>query len=254
MLRLMVFGLLLEVGLATAQTKLEDGGSCAAFGACGPKDSLNIADLRVMRKDLRVRVSPKGPELHLRLDPDTGTANNGSEDSLRRVGWIRVFSCETEALIQSLKVKSHCGPECFLRWFEVDDANFDGYLDIAVLRDRGALWGRQTWWVYSPTSGRFISNDFTQALSTISSNGLELDAAGHNIIVSILLGPGRCSRAQNMYHVAHGNRLVLMHEEKLTPTWNSEHTQSVGCTLTTLERVNGKMQVSNVQHYDGREN
>ena len=46
-------------------------GHCAGLPLFGPDDSFNKADLQVASKDVLVRVSPKGPELHLRLEPDT---------------------------------------------------------------------------------------------------------------------------------------------------------------------------------------
>jgi hypothetical protein len=253
MLRFPVCGVLLAVGLVMAQTKPGKEGYCAGLPLFGPKGSLNTADLRVETKDLRVQVNARGPELHVRLEPDTRRAamsNGAMDDKLHRVGWVRVYSCDTGALIQSLEVQSMCGPECFVRWFDVKDVNFDGYADIAVLRDHAALWGSQTWWVFSPASDKFISNDFTKELSRISGNGLELDASRHNITVPNLFGPGRCSRAKDIYEVEQGSHLVLIHKENLTPRWNPDHTRSAGCTLTTLDRVNGEMKVTKVEHFD----
>ncbi len=253
MLRPIIFGLLLTVGLMAAENGPGKGGHCAEFPPFGPKDSLNTADLRLEIKDLRVRVNAKGPELHLQLEPDTSasmsTANVGTNAASQRVGWIRLFSCETEALIQSLEVRSLRGPELFLRFFEVRDANFDGYLDIAVLMNSGALWGSQIWWVFSPASGKFISNEFTEALSRIEGNGREFDASRHHIIVPHLLGPGRCSRFQDIYNVEQSSRLVLIHEEGLTPTWDPSHSYAVGCTLTTRELVNGRMHVTKLERF-----
>jgi hypothetical protein len=241
------------VGLVAAQNGPGKGGHCAEFPFFGPKDSLNTADLRLETKDLRVQVNIKGPELHLQLEPDASasmsTGNGGTNVASQRVGWIRIFSCETGALIQSLEVQSLRSPELFLRFFEVRDANFDGYLDIAVLADAGALWGSQSWWVFSPASEKFISNEFTEALSRIHGNGHEFDATRHHIIVPYLLGPGRCNRFQDIYKVEQSSRLVLIHNEGLTPTWDPSHSYAVGCTLTTRELVNGQMQVTKVEHF-----
>jgi len=242
MLRSVICGLLMAAGLTTsapAQTKPGDSGHCAGLPSFGPRDSLNTADLKVETKDLRVQVSADGPELHLRLEPDPGWKS--TTDALQRVGWIRVFSCETGALVQSLVAETWVSPEMFIRFFEVRDVNFDGYLDIATLREFGAKWGRQTWWVFSPPSETFISNDFTNALGQVSANGLELDQSRHNIIAPHLTNLTGCGASQDVYHVDQG-RLVLIHNEKISP-------RPDGCTLTTLDRVNGQMRVTKVQQF-----
>lgn len=215
-------------------------GRCAGLPWFGPKDSLNQADLQVENKDLRVRVSEKGPELHLRLEPDREwkpAIGNG----VQRTGWIRVLSCDSGALLQSLAVESMGDPEHFLRFFEVKDVDFDGYLDFAVLREYGAKWASQTWWVFSPASGTFISNDFTKALGRVSANGLVLDAARHDIIAPHLTTMTGCGGTRDIYHVEDG-RLVLIHKEDVDAG-------PEGCTLTTRDLVNGQMQVTKVQQF-----
>jgi len=205
-----------------------------------------MAGLQVTTKDLLARVSPKGPDLHLRLEPDLGWKSNqeiaGGPTVLQRVGWIRVFSCETGALVQSLEVKSlRGGPEFFLRFFEVKDINFDGYLDIAVVRDGGATWASQTWWLFSPASGKFVSNDFTQALSQIDNNGLKLDEARQNITVYRYSYPQGCGQTKDIYHVEQSQRLVLVHKE-------DPKSQGDSCQLTTRDLVEGEMRVTKVGH------
>ncbi len=73
MLRSALRGALLTAGLVTvalAQAQPDDAGHCAGLPTFGPRDSLNIADLKVKTKDLRVQVHADGPELHIRLVPD----------------------------------------------------------------------------------------------------------------------------------------------------------------------------------------
>jgi hypothetical protein len=244
--RYAVGGLLLAVGLATAllaqTSKLEH---CRGLTLFGPNDSLNKVDLQVAGKDLLVRVTPNGPELHMRLEPDSGSWSSQAAakgaDRVHRVGWIRVFSCETGALVQSLEVKTGWGgPEFFLRFFEVKDVNFDGYLDLAVLRDGGATWGNQVWWVFSPVSGRFVSNDFTKALSQIDNNGLYLDAVHQNITAYHYSYSEGCGSTKDIYHVEHHSRLMLVHGEDPEAMGN-------GCRLTTRDLINGEMRITKVQ-------
>jgi hypothetical protein len=161
--------------------------------------------------------------------------------AVQRVGWIRVFSCETGAWVQSLEIESSSSPEQFLRWFEARGVNFDGYLDIAVVREFGAKWGRQTWWVFSPALGKFVSDEFTKALGQVSANGLVLDAARRDIIAGHLTSLTGCGATRDIYHVEQG-RLVPIHKEDIS-------LRPDGCTLTARDRVNGQMQVTKVQHF-----
>lgn len=233
----------MAAGLTTssaAQAMPNPAGRCAGLPAFGPKDSLNQAELQVGNKDLRVRVSEKGPELYVRLEPDPAW-KPGTGNDVQRTGWIRVLSCETGALLQSLEAEGMGGPEHFLRFFEVKDVNFDGYLDLGVLREYGAKWGSQTWWVFSLASGTFISDDFTKALGQVSANGLALDGGRHEIIAPQLTTLTGCGGTRDIYHVEEG-RLVLIHKEDV-------HVGPDGCTLTTRDRVNGQMQVTKVQQF-----
>jgi hypothetical protein len=244
MFRSTVCGLLMAAGLTTslvAQTKPGEPVTCVGLPSFGPGDSLNTAGLRVENKDLRVTVSANGPELRLRLEPDTGWKS--ATNHVQRVGWIRVFSCETGALVESLEAESTSSPEQFLRWFDARDVNFDGYLDIAVVRDFGAKWGRQTWWVFSPALGKFISNGFTKALGQVSANGLELDRARRNIVAPKLTNLTGCGGTKDIYHVEQSDRLVLIHKEDIGARSGG------GCTLTTRDRVSGQMQVTKVQRF-----
>ena len=218
---------------------------CARLPLFGPHDSLNKPNLQVATKDVLVRMSPKGPELHLRLEPDPGwkssQGTSGGPSVLQRVGWIRVFSCETGAPTQSLEVESKWGgPEFFLRFFEVKDINCDGYLDVAVVRDGGATWGNQTWWVFSPASETFISDDLTQALSRIDNNGLKLDAVHQNITAYQYSYPQGCGMTKDVYHVEQNRRLVLVHEE-------DPDSEGDGCRLTTRDLLDGQLRVTKVQ-------
>jgi len=144
MLRHTICRLLIATGIGTSTAAAQTGkAGCNELPLFGSKDSLNAAGLQVVNKDLRVQVNAEGLEFHLRLDPDRGwkpVDGNGSSAGtvLRRVGWIQVFDCGTGALLQSLEAESSGDPEMFLRFFEVKDVNFDGYLDIGVLREFGA--------------------------------------------------------------------------------------------------------------------
>src|SRR5262249_6088008 len=130
-------------------------------------------------------------------------------------------------------------PETFLRFFEVGNVNFDGYLDLAVLRDFGAKWGAQTWWTFSPGAGTYVSNAFTEALAQGIANGLVLDAARHQIIAGHMAAAG-CDGTRDIYQVEDSNRLVLIHEERID-------SQPDGFSVTTRDREGETMRVTKVQ-------
>jgi hypothetical protein len=235
-------GLLLSAGVcsfAAGQTRIAEGGSCAGLTVFGPKDSLNQAGLELENKDLRVRVNAKGPDLHVQVAPDLSWKQ--TTNAAQRVGWIRVFSCEDGSLLQSLEVESLAGPELFLRFFQVGDINFDGYVDVAVLSESGAQWGRQQWWVFSPAEGKFISNEFTEAIGKVTANGLVLDPEKRQVLAGHLTQLTGCGDTKDIYGVEQ-DRLVEVHAEEVAVSPR-------GCTLTTRDRVNGQMQVTNVQHF-----
>ena len=247
MLRYAICNLLIAAAIASSAAvgQTAKAAGCNGLPLFGSKDSLNTPNLQVANQDLRVRVNPE-VELHLRLEPDTGWKPAASDRSstsagLRRVGWIRVLACDTGALLQSVEVESSGDPEMFLRFFEVKDVNFDGCLDMGVLREFGAKWGSQTWWVWEPASRSFVSNGFTKALEQVKANGLILDAAWHNIVAGHMTDSSACGPTRDVYHVE-GERLVPMHEEDI-------RVGSDGCTLTILDRVDGVMQRSDVRQF-----
>jgi len=242
MFRSVVWALLLSAGLAlsaTGQTRPAKGASCAGLPAFGPKDSLNQAGLKVEKKDLRVRVNAKGPDLHVQLVPDPSWKQ--MTDAAQRVGWIRVFSCEDGSLLQLPAVESLADPEMFLRFFQVADINFDGYLDVAALSESGAQWGRQQWWVFSPAEGKFISNEFTEAIGHVTANGLVLEADKRQILAGHLTQLTGCGGTKDIYGVEQ-DQLIQMHTERVAVS-------PEGCTLTTSDRVSGQMRITSVQHF-----
>jgi hypothetical protein len=123
--------LLIAAGVATSPAAAQTGkaAGCNGLPLFGSNDSLNTADLQVANKDLRIQVNTEGFALRLRLEPEPGwkpVASDGSTSDavLRRVGWIRVFTCDSGVSLQSLEVESSTDPGMFLRFFEVKDVNW----------------------------------------------------------------------------------------------------------------------------------
>jgi hypothetical protein len=93
--------------------------------------------------------------------------------------------------------------------------------------------------VFDPQSTRFVSNDLTRALGTVTANDLELDAARHDIVADHFQAV--CGGTADIYHVEEGRRLVLMHQETIVPE------EDGSCTVTIRDRINGQMHVKTVR-------
>jgi hypothetical protein len=85
------------------------------------------------------------------------------------------------------------------------DANFDGYPDIVVLRDRGAKWGKLDVFLYDPKTHRF-SNDLPLAAEISRLSNVEFDVAHHEITTRDI-GPSNPSSTK---YVVDGSRLRIV--------------------------------------------
>src|SRR5260370_39157383 len=93
------------------------------------------------------------------------------------------------------------------------DVNFDGYLDIAVLRDAGAKWMRRDYYVFDPSSGRFVTNALTDDLAQVKSSRIVLNHETEEIRAPFF--KGRCT-GEDIYRVENG-RLEKIQEQDVTP-------------------------------------
>jgi hypothetical protein len=204
--------------------------TCAGLPAFGPKEFRTLPGTR----EMMLRVSAKGPALHIRIEPRADWKADPSVPQI--VGWIRILSCQTSAPIQLLEVKSFDTPDTFPQHLEARDVNFDGYLDLGVLREFGAKWGKLTWWTFSPQAGKFVSTAFTAALGEVSANGLTLDAQRRRIIAPHLFVFGSI---RDVYQVT-DDQLTLVHQETLEGVPDP-------CTVTLHDLVDGQMKTTGVK-------
>jgi len=112
-----------------------------------------------------------GPEAvyQIRLVEDPVLAETAT---LHHVGRIEIS--QGGALRQSIDINS-IWDDSLCNSFEMTDVNFDGYLDIAVLRDAGAKWMRRDYYVFDPSSGQFVSNALTADLAQVKSSSIILN-------------------------------------------------------------------------------
>ena len=118
------------------------------------------------------------------------------------------------------------------------DVNFDGYLDISFVREGGAKWGSRDYFLFDPSSGRFIANSLTKELGQIRENGIALDAKTREIRAGFM-GPGTCPGGVNIFRIENA-RLVQLQAEEVT----SEHGH---CVRTVKKRADGKWKTVRVE-------
>lgn len=110
------------------------------------------------------------------------------------------------------------GPDTFLGGnpsvFNVADINFDGYADIGIVVDGGALWSAYQYWVYDKQTGTFKQTPVTEDFKAISFGyRLAFDTKTKQVIAT---GPiGAVGGYRNTYQFKNGRLLPLIEIEQL---------------------------------------
>lgn len=157
-------------------------------------------------------------------------------------GEIEVSRCQDGKQLQVLPITSQ-QPSDFARSFHAEDINFDGYLDFAVLIAFGGAWGSEQWWVYDPSTGRFVQNELTRAIAELKAADYTFDPEKHELRTRYLTEPWGCGPTGDRYRIQN-NRLLLIHKEKPKPATNA-------CRVVISDLVNGTMRVTAVKRYAG---
>lgn len=156
---------------------------------------------------LLVGINHKLPPYRFHLIPGL-SAEHGDRHP---IGRVEISRGDSDAILQTLTVEADVGASWLTRSFKAEDVNFDGYLDIAVLKDFGAKWGSYGYWLFDKRSGRFVTNSLTAALGSLSFNEMSLDAGPGQIHLSnMVIG---CADSTQTYRVA-GGRLTLLRAEE----------------------------------------
>lgn len=135
----------------------------------------------------------------------TGDTPEGLADGCL-AGWIDVFREGTPAAIQTIEVKVDA-VSYFPDSFGAKDINFDGYKDISVLDGHGAKWGRGKYWLFDPTSGRFVTNALSRELSDLSNNDRVFDSQAREIRTGDF--EGACFPVKKTYKILNGHLAVV---------------------------------------------
>lgn len=183
---------------------------------------------------LQIQISPKLAPYRFTFISEPVAAVDGN---LHHVGRIEISKPGTNAILQTIEVMSNWS-ESMCRLFDARDVNFDGYLDISVVREGAGTWANRDYYLFDPQSGRFITNDLTHDLDQLKDNDLTLDRKKREIRVSFIYG--LCG-GMDIYRIEHG-RLVKVQEDKVRVDTDGNR-----CEETVSRRVNGEWKVLRVE-------
>jgi hypothetical protein len=130
--------------------------------------------------------------------------------------------------------------------FTARDVNFDGYTDIGVRVAGGAKWGTEQYWVFDPTTKKFISNQLTSDLRNIAHNEIKFDTSNEHIITNNFIGPGVYQKT--IYGIKNG-RIIELEKFEQEPGYTADSKPTGTCTTITTRLVNGKKQTTR-EHSD----
>ncbi len=182
-----------------------------------------------------IQVSPKLPPYRFVLTPDLVT--DDSSQGTRHIGQIEVFKGNSKMALQSLDVEGS-DPDWFIKSFHPVDINFDGYLDFAVLYEVGGKWSSESYWLFDPGSGRFVTNALTADLRQLNHNGLTLHPKKKEIRIALFIGV--CLNSFEIFRVENGH-LVLLESEIHSPI------EPGRCVVKRRKRVNGEITLIEVK-------
>lgn len=129
-----------------------------------PSATANFSD----SADFTFKISPNLPNITFKVipDPEQDDEAKTAEVNVRE---IEVFRGDSHRVSQRLKgcdFNHMQAPNEAMDWFQAEDFNFDGYLDIYLITSWGAT-GNQDGciWLYNPSTGQFDYNEDFSKLS-----------------------------------------------------------------------------------------
>lgn len=177
-----------------------------------------------------VEISPKLPRYRFVLKPDIAT-NHPYPSPTQHIGSIDVFKGHSKAVWQRIDVEG-VDPSWLTNSFRPVDINGDGYQDLAVVYERGGKWTSDSYFLFDPGSGRFLTNALTTDLRKLTHNGLTLHPGKKEIRVSKFIGV--CLNSFEVYRIENG-RLALLESEIHFPR------EPGRCLVEKRKRVEGEI-------------
>jgi hypothetical protein len=193
--------------------------TAADFASATPKCTNNKASFTV-------QVGSGLPSYQIPLVQDPVSAEIAT---VHHAGRIEVSQAGT--LLETIEVNSIWN-DSLCNYFEMKDVNFDGDLDIAVLRDAGGKWARHDYYMFDRTKSMFVADSLTEDLAQVQSSGLILDAEAGQIRAPFF--KGRCAGVDT--YKIENNRLEKVEEQEITPRGDE-------CGITVRESVHGTWEV-----------
>lgn len=121
-------------------------------------------------------------------------------------------------------------------FFNISDINFDGYPDIGILAEGGALWAAFEYWTYDIKSGTFVRTPAAEDMRQIKHNGIVFNPQYKEIITNNLIGA--IGGIRSIYQYADG-RIYLKKEYRQENT-TVGGTSTVHCTIQIITYRKGK--------------
>jgi hypothetical protein len=126
------------------------------------------------------------------------------------------------------------------------DINFDGYTDIGLTVDGEAKWGAEQYWLFDPTTKKFIFNHLTSDLRNIRHNEIKFDTSTQHIITNNFIGAGVYQKT--IYGIKNG-RIIELEKFEQEPGYTADSQPTGTCTTVTTRLVNDKQQTTR-EHSD----
>ena len=190
------------------------------------------------REEVRfvIEINPKLVPLAFHLVPNLSAESTPGVSQC--VGRIEISENGDSNILQTIEINSMAYVAMFISHFQVQDINFDGYLDIAVVSDFGGKWASHHYWVFDPVSERFITNELMEEIGKIGANEIVLDSKCKTIEAQYLnfdeAVVGEIYKIKNEHLV-----LVGLKERQKNKEGDFE--------IVTKRLVNGKMKVVKVE-------
>ncbi|HEY7337922.1 MAG TPA: hypothetical protein VH639_23720 [Bryobacteraceae bacterium] len=218
----------------------------------GTGSSLIAPAVEVRPTLLLPQADPEPPQISYRLSVKPGLAAFRITVRNSPFADIEVARCQDGRRLQLLPIMADEGIN-LEGTFSAHDINFDGYLDLSVLRAFG-LAGRydpRSYWVYDPSSGLFVQNELTQELGEKSN--VDFDPKKHEISWFFIPSPPTPSCADWGRYRVENNRLILIHKEEVTrSTQGPLEPDQPYCTVTVSDLIGGTMRVTEVRRFDAQ--